>query len=524
MTSAQMIKEIVEGLNKPPFSMKTSLLTFDQEKPAYLAKFLVNIDVPVEFLAKDSHLADAYHEYKELQEKFKIFHSSMEQAQSKSGGFTDCKQEIQRLEKETFIDPQSRLHGLVVGLFISGQGYLTSFLSVARELRMAQVEETTLAFRSQQQTDYFDYLTDQLDTTRNQLQALQALTGDPERGTKEFLEVLHKEERRTEEAFASCVRQLQQKQQRLVEVNEAASGPPPRQETLLELQCELASLQEETRATQAASGEELQLLVEKKKSLEQEVQRKLAAQHAATLKRSAAENEFKTARGYCFMSKEEFATYADMLRQKTNLFKTLKLKEAAAEEANAKAIEDLVRERGVHGFQERQVELKSVDASLAAAVRERTVLSLRGMAAGVAGDVLQRLDEVRSRVEQERKKAREELAPLLEQVDRKKEEEAELKRVYDAKKKAYLDLKAELEKPVESLRATVAALQAGIEALVAEQHESSLECKKAVQFLERAEKEQSNLIPAIVALVSVCGRSLEQGNKLKLCAKKSAIC
>ncbi|KFH07156.1 intraflagellar transport protein IFT81 [Toxoplasma gondii MAS] len=365
MTSAQMIKEIVEGLNKHPFSMKTSLVAFDQEKPqglleilgkvlayvdperhkvdiqnespesfflrvaeavhvlgynasfdgyvkrkfersflsgekdtvhpilhwlltnldhhkkrAYLAKFLVNIEIPTDFLAKDSQLADAYHEYKELQEKFKIFHSSTEQAESSSGGFSECKHEIQRLEKEKFLlcekieklkqKPETETH-------------LTNFLSVARELRAAQLEETTLAFRSQQQTDYFNYLSEQLDTTRKLLQALQALSGDPERGAAAYLKVLRQEERRTAEALAACIRELQQKQERLAEA-------------------------EETNEKLTVYKKQLQILIEKKKALEREVRNELAAQQCATMKRSAAENEFRNARGYCFMSKDEFAT------------------------------------------------------------------------------------------------------------------------------------------------------------------------------------------------------------------------
>ncbi|PFH32456.1 hypothetical protein BESB_017740 [Besnoitia besnoiti] len=501
MASAQMMKEIVDRLNKPPFSLNTSILAFDQENPqglleilnsvlayidpeghqqdlrgenaeslclraaesirvlgynssfegASLAKFLESIEVPAEFLEGDSQLAEEYREYKELQENFRQTHFSLERLGDVSGCFRGFKQEIQRLEREKLLlcEKIEKLRQIA-----NAEGHLVRFLCVARDLRMAQEEETTLSLRSQQQSEYFNYLSDQLDTTRRQLQVMQGMDADAQQGAADFLDVLRDEERRAKNTLGSCMQELEQKRRRL-------------------------NLLDETEKKLKVYVQQMELLDEKKKAQEEDLRSALAAQHDATLRCSAAENEFKADRGYNFMSTEEFATYAEMLRQKTNLYKTLKLKESEADAANA------------------NMPPQSNSAPHAASCRPRLFskqhmfflcvwLALHRRKA----DVLCRVSELRCKIQQAKQKTRGDLGCLLEHLDQAKKEEAELTTVYESKKKEYLSLESELQKPLESVRATIADLQAKVDALASEKEHSRVECRRAERLLEVAAKEQ----------------------------------
>lgn len=64
------------------------------KKRSYLARFLVKLEVPAEFL-QDEIITDTFHQYEELVEEFKTYHKECEHL--KSSGFSIA--EIRRVEK-----------------------------------------------------------------------------------------------------------------------------------------------------------------------------------------------------------------------------------------------------------------------------------------------------------------------------------------------------------------------------------------------------------------------------------------
>jgi len=69
------------------------------QKRAYLAKFLVNIAVPDEFLM-DEEMQNVHQQYKELQAEFQVTHQHFEVLKQDSMNPNELKKEIQQLEQE----------------------------------------------------------------------------------------------------------------------------------------------------------------------------------------------------------------------------------------------------------------------------------------------------------------------------------------------------------------------------------------------------------------------------------------
>ena len=71
----------------------------DLKKRAYLAKYLVKVDVPPEVVS-DPDVADIYEQYEQLIETFKEVH--MENESIKNSGFStaELRKDIEEMEKE----------------------------------------------------------------------------------------------------------------------------------------------------------------------------------------------------------------------------------------------------------------------------------------------------------------------------------------------------------------------------------------------------------------------------------------
>lgn len=66
---------------------------------AYLARFLVKVDVPDEFRS-DLELEELYQQYEELIEQFKVTHKQLENMKSKGFTTSEIRKDIQAMESE----------------------------------------------------------------------------------------------------------------------------------------------------------------------------------------------------------------------------------------------------------------------------------------------------------------------------------------------------------------------------------------------------------------------------------------
>merc|ERR1719181_1850827 len=71
----------------------------DLKKRAYLARFLVNVEVP-EHMFADEEVAEVYQNYKDLQEEFKEMHKTSEKYKSQLISPNEIKKAIMQMEED----------------------------------------------------------------------------------------------------------------------------------------------------------------------------------------------------------------------------------------------------------------------------------------------------------------------------------------------------------------------------------------------------------------------------------------
>ncbi|KAG9354659.1 hypothetical protein JZ751_001372, partial [Albula glossodonta] len=188
---SEQLKFIVEQLNKDPFKKNFNLITFDSLEPmqllqilndvlaevdpkglvtgskpvvhpvlhwllmripelkkrAYLARFLVKLEVPAEFL-QDEVIADTYHQYEELVEGFKGYHKECEQLKTSGFSAAEIRRDISAMEeeKDQLIKRVERLKKRVES--VSNHQHM---LELARQLRVEKEREESLVHQKQEQ-------------------------------------------------------------------------------------------------------------------------------------------------------------------------------------------------------------------------------------------------------------------------------------------------------------------------------------------------------------------------------------
>ncbi|XP_061672641.1 intraflagellar transport protein 81 homolog [Syngnathoides biaculeatus] len=132
------------------------------KKRAYLARFLVKLDVPAEFLGDDV-ISDTYHQYEELVEGFKANHKECEQLRTSGFSTAEIRRDISAMEEEKgpLIKRVERLKKRVDSVSNHQQ-----MLEQARQLRVEKKREEHLAHQKQEQKN-------QLFQAQQRLQRLQ---------------------------------------------------------------------------------------------------------------------------------------------------------------------------------------------------------------------------------------------------------------------------------------------------------------------------------------------------------------
>ncbi|GAA6072535.1 intraflagellar transport protein 81 homolog [Tachysurus ichikawai] len=117
------------------------------KKRAYLARFLVKLDVPTEFLA-DEVILEVYHQYEELVEGFKNYHKECEQLRNFGFSAAEIRRDIGAMEeeKDQLIKRVERLRKRVES--VSNHQRM---LEVASQLRVEKEREESLAHQKQEQ-------------------------------------------------------------------------------------------------------------------------------------------------------------------------------------------------------------------------------------------------------------------------------------------------------------------------------------------------------------------------------------
>ncbi|NXU70029.1 IFT81 protein, partial [Oreotrochilus melanogaster] len=142
--------------------------TNELKKRAYLARFLVKLEVPAEFLQDDT-VADINKQYEELMEAFKSLHKECEQLKTSGLSTAEIRRDISAMEeeKDQLIKRVERLKKRVETV----QNH-QRMLEIARQLRLEKEREGSLAQQKQEQKSQLFHAEQRLQRAQLQLKEM----------------------------------------------------------------------------------------------------------------------------------------------------------------------------------------------------------------------------------------------------------------------------------------------------------------------------------------------------------------
>ncbi|KAJ0067822.1 hypothetical protein NL108_011044, partial [Boleophthalmus pectinirostris] len=144
------------------------------KKRAYLARFLVKLEIPAEFL-QDDVINETYHQYEELVEGFKTYHKECEQLRTSGFSTAEIRRDISAMEeeKDQLIKRVERLKKRVES--VSNHQRM---LEQARQLRVEKEREEELAHQKQEQKNQLFQAEQRLQRSQQQLKDLRQASAD----------------------------------------------------------------------------------------------------------------------------------------------------------------------------------------------------------------------------------------------------------------------------------------------------------------------------------------------------------
>ncbi|XP_037537184.1 intraflagellar transport protein 81 homolog isoform X2 [Nematolebias whitei] len=144
------------------------------KKRAYLARFLMKIEVPAEFL-QDDVINDTYHQYEDLVEGFKTFHKECEHLRTSGFSTAEIRRDISAMEdeKDQLIKRVERLRKRVES--VSNHQRM---LEQARQLRVEKEKEESLTHQKKEQKNQLFQAEQRLLRLQQQLKDLRQAAAD----------------------------------------------------------------------------------------------------------------------------------------------------------------------------------------------------------------------------------------------------------------------------------------------------------------------------------------------------------
>ncbi|XP_017322345.1 intraflagellar transport protein 81 homolog [Ictalurus punctatus] len=426
------------------------------KKRAYLARFLVKLDVPSEFLA-DEVIAEVYHQYEEVVEGFKNYHKECEQLRTFGFSAAEIRRDISAMEeeKDQLIKRVERLRKRVES--VSNHQRM---LEVASQLRVEKEREESLALQKQEQKNQLfqaeqrrqrcqlqlkdlrqaaadakpeslvkrleeeikfnsymasDKVPKELERIRSKVHYLQKVASEPAMGHAELDELEEK------------IKELNQMNQ-MMEKKMARTDPMDDNLTLYRQQASIIARKKEAKA------EELQESREEITSITRELNAKSQAvgQGGVEIIRS---DEFKKyvakMRGKNIVYKKKRQEMAEMKAEFGVLQRTeevLRQRHTAAQQH----LQSLEAQRGISGFSETQEELERVSA-------------IKSELDELKGNRLDNMSEMVKKINSAISEKKSALSPLIKELRPLRQECQEISQEYEEKKALYDTCAAGLE-------------------------------------------------------------------------------
>lgn len=304
--------------------------TNELKKRAYLARFLIKLDVPSEFL-QDETVADTNKQYEELIEAFKTLHKECEQLKTSGFSAAEIRRDISAMEeeKDQLIKRVERLKKRVETV----QNH-QRMLKIARQLRVEKEREEFLAQQKQEQKNQLFHAVQRLQRVQNQLKSMRHAAADakPESLMKRLEEEIKFNSYMVTEKFP---KELESKKKELHFLQKVVSEPAMGHSDLLELESKINEMntqinqliEKKMMRNEPIEGklslyrQQASIISRKKEAKAEELQE--AKEKSASLERevSVKTNQTREFGGAEVLKGDEFKRYVSKLRSKSTVFK-----------------------------------------------------------------------------------------------------------------------------------------------------------------------------------------------------------
>ncbi|XP_064434405.1 intraflagellar transport protein 81 homolog isoform X5 [Mirounga angustirostris] len=304
--------------------------TNELKKRAYLARFLIKLEVPSEFL-QDETVADTNKQYEELMEAFKTLHKECEQLKTSGFSTAEIRRDISAMEeeKDQLIKRVERLKKRVETV----QNH-QRMLKIARQLRVEKEREEFLAQQKQEQKNQLFHAVQRLQRVQNQLKSMRHAAADakPESLMKRLEEEIKFNSYMVTEKFP---KELESKKKELHFLQQVVSEPAMGHSDLLELESKINEIntqinqliEKKMMRNEPIEGklslyrQQASIISRKKEAKAEELQE--AKEKLANLERevSVKTNQTREFDGTEVLKGDEFKRYVSKLRSKSTVFK-----------------------------------------------------------------------------------------------------------------------------------------------------------------------------------------------------------
>uniref|UniRef100_A0A3P9PQS7 Intraflagellar transport protein 81 homolog n=1 Tax=Poecilia reticulata TaxID=8081 RepID=A0A3P9PQS7_POERE len=442
------------------------------KKRAYLARFLVKLEVPAEFL-QDDIINDTYHQYEELVEGFKTYHKECEHLRNSGFSTAEIRRDISAMEeeKDQLLKRVERLKRRVES--VSNHQRM---LEQARQLRVEKEREESLTHQKQEQKNQLFQAEQRLLRLQQQLKDLRQAAADahPESLMKRLEEEIKINSYMVTEKLPKELEGLRRTVQYMQKVSsEPAMGQADLQEMegkIKEVDSQINQLIEKKMMRNDPMDDKLTLyrqqasiIIRKKESKAEELQEAREELAAAEKELKQRSSQGQGSNGEEVIRGDELKRLVAKLRSKGTTYKKKRqeLAELRAEYGVLQRTDELLRQRhdtvqqklqtveaqkGISGYSDTQEELERVSA-IKSDLDEKKGRTLDDMS-----EMVKKLNSMIV----EKKSA---LAPIIKELRSLRQRRAELNQEYEEKKAQYESCAAGLESNRSKLEQEVKALR-----------------------------------------------------------------
>ncbi|XP_018412221.1 PREDICTED: intraflagellar transport protein 81 homolog [Nanorana parkeri] len=475
--------------------------TNELKKRAYLARFLVKLDVPTEFLEDDA-VFETNKQYEELMENFKTLHKDCEQLKSSGFSTAEIRRDITAMEeeKDQLMKRVERLKKRVETV----QNH-QRMLEMASQLRVEKEREESLAQQKQEQRNQLFNAEQKLQRAQLHLKNMRHAATDakPEGLMKRLEEEIKFNSYMVSEKLP---KELESKRQTLSFMQRVVSEQVVDQSDLTELEAKIQEVNTEInqltekRMRNDPTDDKLSLfrqqaaiISRKKETKAEELQD--AKEEIANFEKEIAQksSQVRDSDGSEILRGDEFKRYLSKLRGKSLVFKKKRqeLADLTAECGVLQRTEQILKQRhdslqqqlqaieqkrGISGYSDTQEELERVSAL------KSEVDEMKGRTLDDMSEMVKKLNAMIA----DKKSA---LAPVIKELRPLRQQCQELTQEHDEKKAQYDSCAAGLESNCSKLEQEVRGLQEECSQAESQYHYINMMIKIAEGQIQRAADE-----------------------------------